>query len=186
MIVVTAPKKLNEVLGDRECLLNKNFIFCFLAGGITGCSNWQKNVICHLELDDEELKDLVLFNPRRDDFPIHDPNAADQQIEWEFDYLNMSNIFSIYFDGGNSDQPICMYELGRYLTMLVGNYGRRYLPVVPIISVNPGYKRQKDVFKQVELATGKKDLVKYAKPEEHAYRIMEAYKALNNLRKISV
>ena len=114
MIVVTAPDYYGLMFDSRKT-------FCFLAGGITDCSNWQKTVINFLKERENcmTLDNLVLFNPRRDNFPIDDPSAADKQIEWEYDWLGMSDIFSIYFDGGNSDQPICMYELGRYLTKII-------------------------------------------------------------------
>ena len=48
----------------------------FLAGGITGCVDWQKEIASRLR----DLP-LVLLNPRRANFPINDPSAASQQIE---------------------------------------------------------------------------------------------------------
>lgn len=58
-----------------------NDVFCFLAGGITGCPDWQKDIINSFEDSiKDNIKNLVLFNPRRENFPIHDPNAANEQI----------------------------------------------------------------------------------------------------------
>ena len=34
-----------------------------------------------------KLDDLVVFNPKRENFPIDDPNAAYEQIAWEFSWL---------------------------------------------------------------------------------------------------
>ena len=71
MKVVTAPE-------DFICLETE--VKCFLAGGITNCPNWQRDVIdCLQKIDDEslgKLDRLVVFNPRRDNFPSDDPNAA--------------------------------------------------------------------------------------------------------------
>jgi hypothetical protein len=54
----------------------------FLAGGITGCPDWQRQLR-------DELADtaLTLLNPRRTQFPIGDPRAAPVQIEWEHRHL---------------------------------------------------------------------------------------------------
>lgn len=56
-------------------------IWCFLAGGITGCKDWQKQVIDYLE-NQPDTDNLVIFNPRRENFPINDPSAAEEQIKW--------------------------------------------------------------------------------------------------------
>ena len=51
----------------------------FLAGGITGCSDWQQEMV-ELLADTEYL----LANPRRKNFPIGNPEAAEEQIKWEW------------------------------------------------------------------------------------------------------
>lgn len=74
-----------------------NDVFCFLAGGITNCPDWQSEVIENLQKYDQkyqnELDSLVIFNPRRPNFPIDDPNASLQQITWEFQELQRVDIF---------------------------------------------------------------------------------------------
>lgn len=115
----------------------------FLGGGIQKCWQWQKQVI-------ENLKDLdaVVFNPRRKNFPIHDPNAAQEQITWEFKYLNDCDIFTMYFCGDTeSDQPICMYELGRHLARFDNMDKLEDI----VICVEHGYKREQDVYVQTGL-----------------------------------
>ena len=104
MKVITA---LEDVEGPRP--------YVFLAGGITNCPEWQVEVI-------DKLKDFskgTLLNPRRKNFPINDPNASREQIEWEFNAISNCDIFSMWFCKGESDQPICMYELGRNLTLFL-------------------------------------------------------------------
>jgi len=110
----------------------------FLAGGITDCIDWQTQVITMLR-----PYDVIVFNPRRANFPIHNPNAAREQIEWEFKAIANADIFSMWFEGGQSDQPICMYEYGRNLALN---------PNRIVVGVNPNYKRAKDVYIQTELA----------------------------------
>lgn len=56
----------------------KDKISIFLAGSITDCPDWQSDII--QKLKDE---DIVIFNPRRKNFPIEDPKASDEQIKWE-------------------------------------------------------------------------------------------------------
>ena len=94
----------------------------------------------------------MIFNPRRENFPIGDKNAAYEQIQWEFDQLEKCDIFSMYFCAGESDQPICMYELGRNILRMQNKFPADWQERI-IISVEDGYKRKQDVLIQTELAT---------------------------------
>ena len=58
----------------------------FLTGGISGCVNWQLEMR-RLLAD----SDLTLLNPRRSDFSIDDPDAAEAQISWEHQQLYAAN-----------------------------------------------------------------------------------------------
>jgi len=51
----------------------------FLAGGITGCPQWQSTVTN--KLLSEDASGGVLYNPRRADFPMSDPTAAQAQFD---------------------------------------------------------------------------------------------------------
>jgi hypothetical protein len=135
MIIITAPEKLINI--DKPTV--------FLAGGITDCPEWQDEIIKKLKPFD----DAILFNPRRKNFPIEDPNAAKEQITWEFDALEQSDIFSMWFCKGKSDQPICMYELGRNVALHIKNIDSI------VIGVEKGYKREQDVRIQMELINKK-------------------------------
>ena len=125
-------------------------IKCFLGGGITNCPDWQSEVIARLEKY-PNLDNLVVFNPRRPDFPIGDPNASYEQISWEYKWLNQCDIFSMFFCDGPSDQPICLYELGRNL-LLQQICCHSYVLNNVIISCHNDYKRKQDVEIQVQLA----------------------------------
>lgn len=64
----------------------------FLAGGITGCPDWQSKLIDLLKNED-----VVILNPRRKDFPINDPKAIEKQIVWEYNHLKKANAISFWF-----------------------------------------------------------------------------------------
>ena len=152
-----------------EAISNETPIYptVFLAGGITNCPDWQKETISLLA---DEL--ITILNPRRKNFPIHDPNAAKEQIEWEFHALNNANIFSMWFCNANSDQPICMYELGRHLALHSNN-----LDAV-VIGIEPGYRRAQDVFIQSGLIDSSIPLRISDNLQDHATNIKEAVKKL--------
>ena len=134
-----------------------NDILCFLAGGITNCVEWQDKVINDLQNENFD-NNLVLLNPRRKNFPINDPNASLEQIQWEFNWLEQCDIFSMYFDGPTkSDQPICFYELGRNIERMKQKFPNDWNKRI-VISVNSNFKRISDVIIQTKLATF--DLIK--------------------------
>ena len=138
----------------------------FLAGGITNCPEWQDKIIEILKKTNKG----IAFNPRRKHFPINDPNASKEQIEWEFNALNRADVFSIWFSSGESVQPICMYELGRHLALRLS---RNELDRV-VIGVEKGYLRTQDVLIQTEFVS--RDLVKNISTnlQDHAMNIIKA------------
>lgn len=148
MKVVTAP---------NDCAAY-GVISVFLAGGISGCWNWQEAVINKLKEMEEnghDMRSLVLFNPRRPSFDVDNPGDTKAQINWEYYWLDCCDIFSMYFCNSESVQPICMYELGRNLLKKSNDWENDdscYCSSV-LISIEKGYKRTDDVLTQTELAT---------------------------------
>jgi hypothetical protein len=125
-----------------EYYIDSSKVSVFLAGGITDCPNWQSTVI-------EELKDtdLLIYNPRRDNFPREDPSEARNQVQWEYIHLTkIVDIISFWFSKGSSPQPIALYELGRYATILADNGKKDRL----VVGVDPDYSRREDVLYQLE------------------------------------
>ena len=117
--------------------------YVFLAGGIVGCPDWQSVVIDGLSL----LPDSVMvLNPRRKNFPMGDEYAGRQQINWEFDALSHCDMMTMWFCA-ETIQPICMYELGRYVTR--SQMGLR--PEKICLGVDPAYERRFDVYNQMDL-----------------------------------
>jgi hypothetical protein len=97
----------------------------FIAGGISGCSDWQKEFITLL--GDARI---TVFNPRRDIFPS-ERNAEEAQIRWEFERLRSADFVSFWFPAESLD-PITLFELGsameRSVPLAIGvhkNYARR-------------------------------------------------------------
>ncbi len=114
----------------------------FLAGGITNVPEWQTDLIDMLRKMDLGKEQVILYNPRRKNFPIHDPNASNEQITWEFRKLQASEMIIFWFARG-SINPIVLYELGMW-----GN--SRATPIS--IGLDPLYERKQDVIIQTGLA----------------------------------
>jgi len=108
----------------------------FLAGGITGCPDWQAEM--------RELLSgtrLALLNPRRADFPINDPGAAEAQIGWEHRHLRLATAVLFWFSC-ETMCPIVLYELGAWSMTQKALF----------VGVHPGYARRQDVEIQTRLA----------------------------------
>jgi hypothetical protein len=116
----------------------------FLAGGITNCPDWQSEMV-------ELLKDLdvVIYNPRRKNFPIGDKNEAYKQIHWEFTELDRADLILFWFSRGSLN-PIVLFEYGKWLMNTRNNMG--YKPL--FIGIDPEYERRQDVMIQTELENG--------------------------------
>lgn len=132
-IIIEAP---NEVYSWQN---NKNRKL-FLAGGITNCPDWQSDIIKLLE----PIGDLSVYNPRRKNFPMNDPNAAEEQITWEYNHLRDSDLILFWFSRGSLN-PIVLYELGRW-----GNSSEKHI----VIGLDEEYERKYDVTIQTFLSRG--------------------------------
>lgn len=110
----------------------------FLAGGITNCPNWQAKFIEYLK----GYPDLNIFNPRRSNYPMDDPAAAEEQIKWEYDFLKSADAIVVWFSRGSLN-PITLYELGLWVN------ARPELPA--FVGIDPGYERAQDVIIQTRL-----------------------------------
>jgi len=111
----------------------------FLAGGITGCPDWQHQVSHALVT--RGFKGTIL-NPRRANFPIEDPSAAKEQITWEYEALRLADVILFWFPK-EQIQPIALFELGRWSFS-----GKRL-----VVGRDPEYPRRQDIDIQMELAT---------------------------------
>ena len=130
MIYVEAPNDLYLPSGT--------YFSVFLAGGIVGCPDHQAKICGKLK----SLPDnLIVFNPRRENFPINDSSAAEAQIRWEYTMLRRVDLISFWFPK-ETLCPIVLLELGLWLV--------QDKPL--IIGVHPDYVRRQDVEIQTSLA----------------------------------
>lgn len=108
----------------------------FMAGGITGCGDWQAELAALLS-----DTDWILLNPRRKNYPANDPVVAEQQIQWEHDHLRAASAILFWFPS-ETLCPITLYELGAWS-----------MTDKPLfIGVHPDYARRIDVEIQTRLA----------------------------------
>ena len=106
----------------------------FLAGGITGCRDWQRDAISALA-----DTDITIFNPRRAVWPS-DPKEVDRQIAWERERLNYATLISFWFTP-ETICPITLLELGYSLEK----------SAEVAVGCAPEYSRKKDVESQLHL-----------------------------------
>jgi hypothetical protein len=112
MIEVKSPDSYVEY----DNMYNSRITRIFLAGSIEmgTAENWQAKVANDLS----DLDKVVLLNPRRDDWnpdweqDISNPEFK-EQVEWELEALERSNLIVFYFDP-NTKSPITLLELGLY------------------------------------------------------------------------
>lgn len=122
-------------------LLQRNqYLFWFLAGGITNCPDHQATVIDALQKVDQYAQDpVVICNPRKKSFDITDPTQSVRQIAWEHAFLSISQVVSFWFCESPSNQPIALFELGKYIARN---------PKGIVVGCDPKYSRRFDVIEQ--------------------------------------
>jgi len=108
----------------------------FMAGSISNSKDWQEELAELLNIE----KEFWLINPRRDDFDISKKEMSEEQIDWEFKYLNESDAVLFWF-AEETLAPITLYELGK-LSM-----SKKPL----FIGCHPNYQRKFDVEYQTKL-----------------------------------
>ena len=98
------------------------------------------------------VTDLVVFNPRRANFPIHDPTAANAQITWEYQHLRKAHNILFWFPC-ETLCPIVLYELGFQLGRALAHPPLHAYELPKLfIGVHPEYQRRQDVEIQAKLA----------------------------------
>ena len=138
----------------------------YLGGGISDCENWQRRLVELLS-----GSDLVVLNPRRANFPMDDPSAAREQIEWEHRHLRRAAIKLFWFPP-QTLCPITLFELGAWSAT----------PAPLVVGCHPEYRRREDVRIQMELS--RPDVVVADRLEdlaEQVLRLQTSYKPLENI-----
>jgi hypothetical protein len=107
----------------------------FLAGGISGCRNWQAEVVAYTQ-----SIDYILYNPRREYYDITNQDIAEEQITWEEEMMRKADFIAFYFCR-ETICPITLYELGVY------NMTKK--PI--IVGMDQDYSRRLDIEIQTKL-----------------------------------
>jgi hypothetical protein len=108
----------------------------FLAGGISGVADWQREAIAHLHPPWP-----VVYNPRRPDFTLGDEAEGIRQIRWEHEHLRRADAILFWFSH-ETIQPIVLFELGCWSASTK--------PLA--VGAHPAYPRRFDVVQQLALA----------------------------------
>lgn len=109
----------------------------FIAGGITGCPDWQAELVKSLS----DIHGLSIYNPRRSLYP---DGIEYEQIEWEYYWLKQADIISFWFSR-HTLQPIVLLEFGRWSAM-AKETGKKL-----IVGCDEHYERYRDVAIQYQL-----------------------------------
>lgn len=109
----------------------------FLAGGITGCGDWQSIAVDMIEKSPNSSL-LGIANPR---YPLGEPDPA-TQIEWEYITLQRASSVLFWFPDATLC-PITLFELGVFTQ-------RKNIPL--FVGCAPDYKRRFDVDVQLKLS----------------------------------
>lgn len=153
MIYIEAPKRWNP----SENKLNPDHKSLFVGGGITDCPNWQaKFIYGYFGFD----RKIVFLNPRRDKWPMGDPAAAYEQIEWEHAHLKTADAILFWFCA-ETIQPITLFELGRW------SMSNKPL----FVGMDPDYSRREDV--EIQMKLERPDLKLVYSLEELANQVKE-------------
>jgi hypothetical protein len=115
----------------------------FLAGGISNCPDWQKEMSDKLW---KKIGEVAVFNPRRVGDLAKDTEDAKTQIEWENWHLHKSNRILFWFPE-ETLCPITLFELGKWSAYWMFHMG--YLRHHMFIGVHPNYQRRFDVETQI-------------------------------------
>ena len=121
----------------------------FLAGGITGCDDWQARAAAMLG-----ETDLVVLNPRRANFPMNDSNESERQIKWEHRHLKRASGILFWFPK-QTLCPITLFEYGRWIAahkLIVD--GAEPLQIIPkplFVGCDMEYARSNDLWVQSKL-----------------------------------
>lgn len=121
----------------------ENTIKIFLAGGISGCPDWQTDAIKGLQkrLEEDKTPEIILYNPRKGNWQREDGtgDALKKQILWEHTFLDAADMILFWFPA-ETVCPITLFELGKYAMkkpILVGCHAK--------------YCRREDVILQLAL-----------------------------------
>ena len=101
----------------------------FLGGGISGCPDWQSEMVKLLQGEN-----LNILNPRRENFPLGDPAAGRVQMRWEIHHFEHEPTDVVVWFPEECLAPITIAEYFRYID-------RKQM----FVGVHPHYSRREDI-----------------------------------------
>ena len=114
----------------------------FLAGSISGATDWQSKVVSRCNSHYGLYSGFSLLNPRRS--APYTPEMDSVQIPWEYNALRKADIIFFYFSN-ETVAPITLFELGAALER-----DNQTL----VISAHQDYPRLRDLHLQTSLKRG--------------------------------
>jgi len=136
----------------------------FLAGGISNCPDWQQDFVDMLK-----DTDLILFNPRRANFPMGDKSEGRRQILWEAKYLDKADLIIFWFPM-ETICPIVLFELG--------SWSMTDKPI--LVGVHPKYSRRFDV--ETQLMFRRPDVLVVHSVDALAQQLIEYHTSCQSLK----
>jgi Nucleoside 2-deoxyribosyltransferase like len=130
----------------------------FLAGGISNCPDWQKEV---QDMINSDTFDVI--NPRREIGFDKTGQIAEEQITWEHRALSIADDYIFWFPK-ETLCPITLFELGKILERTMNGSDK-----VILIGWHEEYQRGFDLSVQIRLATTQKRRVLHAAPGWDAF-----------------
>lgn len=127
-----------DITAQDEDMDSDGRVTVFLAGGITGCPDWQRDIRCFLSAINQPV---MTWNPRKKDWNMEcdgSPDAVLKQIKWEYERLEAADIILFWFPKATLC-PIVLHEFGRYNTK--EQLKNRRL----VVGTEEGYARHMDV-----------------------------------------
>jgi len=119
----------------------------FLAGSISNAWDWQ-DYMSQMLAEHIVKRTIDVYNPRRENFNLLDPQQSTDQINWEHFHLNKAVWISFWFSH-ETLAPITLYELGRW----IGTTKQIF------VGCDPSYARKFDVYTQMQIARPELEVV---------------------------
>ncbi len=119
-----------EILEENEL----DSFSLFVAGGISNCPEWQKELSAMLE----DVDNLTLINPRRSEYDTTNIDLEEEQIKWEYEHLAKADGFIFWFPK-ETLCPITLFELGKVT-------GLHPVSTKPLfVGTHHDYERKRDI-----------------------------------------
>ena len=137
----------------------------FLGGGIQDCYNWQTDVI-----DAFRNTNIVLLNPRQNEYDTTDQTLKLRQVSWEIKHFNLAGAIMFWFP----QNCLCRTtnaEYGKWvLSGLAFNRGKKVF-----VGVHPNYIGAVDIRLQTQLGSFSRNVVIESSLDVLIKKTMDSY-----------